>query len=170
MDEALRVVVEMNDHAWRRFKRDVEGVTPEEANWRPVPEANSINLILRHVRIDVRWHVASIERSGQGRIDEATRSESLPLDFEANLREVDESCARFIAILRTLSSAEIRRRTLLAYQGAPQAPPSEQFLGFHFALHLTAHDGQIRTLRNLYRKLRGEPARFFPDNPTFPAS
>ena len=30
------------------------------------------------------------------------------------------------------------------------------------------HWGQVRTLRNLYRKTRGEPARFFPDNPTFP--
>lgn len=170
MDEGLRVMLEINECVWQRFKNDLEGVTPEEADWRPVPEANSINLILRHVRIDVRWHVASIERSGQGRIDEATPSESMPLDFETNLREVDESCARFIASLRTLSSAEVRQRTLRAYQGAPQAPPSEQFLGFHFALHLTAHDGQIRTLRNLYRKMRGEPARFFADNPTFPAA
>jgi hypothetical protein len=31
------------------------------------------------------------------------------------------------------------------------------------------HWGQVRALRNLYRKSRGEPARFFPDNPTFPA-
>ena len=31
------------------------------------------------------------------------------------------------------------------------------------------HCGQIQTIRNLYRKTRGEPARFFPENPTYPA-
>ena len=34
--------------------------------------------------------------------------------------------------------------------------------------HLAMHCGQIRSIRNLYRKTRGEPLRFFPDNPTFP--
>jgi hypothetical protein len=35
-------------------------------------------------------------------------------------------------------------------------------------MHLAMHWGQINTIRNLYRKTRGEPARLFPDNPTFP--
>jgi hypothetical protein len=29
------------------------------------------------------------------------------------------------------------------------------------------HCGQIRTIRNLYSKMLGEPARFHPENPTF---
>ena len=41
MDEALRVVVEMNDCAWRRLKQDLEDVTWEEADWRPVREAKA---------------------------------------------------------------------------------------------------------------------------------
>ena len=41
-------------------------------------------------------------------------------------------------------------------------------LAYHQATHLARHTGQIRTIRNLYRKTRGEPARFFPDNPTYP--
>ena len=27
---------------------------------------------------------------------------------------------------------------------------------------------EFERIRNLYRKTRGEPARFFPENPTFP--
>jgi hypothetical protein len=41
-------------------------------------------------------------------------------------------------------------------------------LAYHQATHLAYHTGQIRSIRNLYRKIRGEPARFFPENPTFP--
>jgi hypothetical protein len=172
VDEALRVVIEMNDCVWQRFKKDLEDVTSEEAAWRPVPEANSINLILRHARIDALWHVASIERSDQASLHDAAvvqqPSESIPLDFSQNLEALDESHARFMASLGTLTLPGLRQRTRLAYEASPGGPPSEHFLGFHFALHLAAHDGQVRTLRNLYRRTRGEPARFFPDNPTFP--
>jgi hypothetical protein len=33
--------------------------------------------------------------------------------------------------------------------------------------HLATHRGQIRTIRNLYRRARGEPGLFLPQNPTF---
>jgi hypothetical protein len=42
-------------------------------------------------------------------------------------------------------------------------------VGFHQATHLATHLGQIRTLRNLYRRTPGEPSRFHPGNPTYPA-
>lgn len=40
-------------------------------------------------------------------------------------------------------------------------------LGYHHAIYLAMHWGQIRSLRNLFRTTRGLPARFVPDNPTF---
>lgn len=160
-------MVEINECAWQRFRKDIEGVTGEEADWRPVPEANSINLVLRHVLIDALWHVAAVEGSGEAP-PSALPEEPPPLDFERNLEDLDASWARFIAGLRALTQPALKKRTLAAYQGAPQGPAPEHLLGFHFALHLTAHDGQIRALRNLYRRTRGETARFFPDNPTFP--
>jgi len=78
-----------------------------------------------------------------------------------------EAClARIAAALRHTSAADLRKRTAIAYPGGRA---DTHFLGYHFAAHLAMHWGQIRTVRNLYRKSRGEPARFFPDNPTFPA-
>lgn len=61
----------------------------------------------------------------------------------------------------------LRERTTPAYGDA--AAGSVYFLGYHQAMHVAMHCGQIRTIRNLYRKTRGAPARFFPDNPTYPA-
>ena len=39
-------------------------------------------------------------------------------------------------------------------------------------MHLAGHLGQIRTIRTLYKKTRGEPIppEFYPDNPTFPGT
>ena len=169
MDEALQVILEMNEVVWTRLKRDLADVGPDEVNWRPVPEANTINLIVRHLRIDAAWHVMKIEHQDHHeRQDSRTSSESPPLDFEANLRELDGLWSRLLGRLRESSFAELERQTEAAYRGSPQGAAPPRFLGYHLALHTTGHGAQIRTIRNLYRKTRGEPARFFPDNSTFP--
>jgi len=174
MVEALQVVIEMNECTWNYFKKDLEDVTPEEVNWRPLPEANTINLILRHLRIDAPWHVRSVEQDDQGQPQDAATAQepthSVPLDFERNLKELDELCTRFFGRLRGTTLPGLERQTAVAYKHSPpgEGSPPGHFLGFHFAVHLAMHWGQIRTLRNLYGKTRGEPARFFPDNPTFP--
>ena len=84
-----------------------------------------------------------------------------------NLEELDGLCTRFIAALRTIPLSAIEQQSRLAYRARPGLIPAH-FLGYHHAVHLAIHWGQIRTLRNLYRTTRGQPARFHPDNPTFP--
>ena len=171
MDKAIELLVEMNEFVWARFKKDLEDLTVEEANWRPVPEANTINHILRHLCIDAPWHLASIGGAQQTPGASATQSsaDSVPLDFGRNVKELDAMCTGFIAGLRVMTLPDLRQHNTRAYAGHPPGSAPEHLLGFHLALHLTAHEGQIRSLRNLYRKTRGEPARFFPGNPTFPA-
>jgi len=61
VDDGLSFVVEMNQAMWDRFVADLRDVTPDEADWRPLPQANSINVILRHLRIEAEWHLASLE-------------------------------------------------------------------------------------------------------------
>ena len=92
--------------------------------------------------------------------------DSVPLDFERNLKTFEDAYSSFLAALRKMTLVGLEQRTRAAYQGWPSR--SAHFLGFHQARHVSMHWGQIRTIRNLYRKTRGEPARFFPDNPTFP--
>ena len=74
----------------------------------------------------------------------------------------------FIGVLRTMTLGGLERQSGRAYGDAGQGSAPSHFLGFHLAVHLARHWGQVRTLRNLYCKTRGEPARFFPDNPSFP--
>ena len=170
MDEALQVVIEMTENIWQRFRNDLEDMTAEEVDWRPLPQANSIGLIVRHLCIEAQWHQASLER-GEPMPDELTADlqrqiDSVPLDFEQNLKTFEEAYASFLAALRKMTLVGLQQRSEAAYQGWPSH--SAHFLGFHQAMHVSRHWGQIRTIRNLYRKTRGEPARFVPDNPTFP--
>jgi hypothetical protein len=170
MDQPL---VEMGEWLWKRFKGIVEDVTAEEVDWRPLPQANSINLIVRHLRIEAQWHLSSLE-DGAPMPSEATPSlqeeiDAVPVDFERNLKELDALYTRFLARLARMEPAELQRQTGIAYQAFPgEGARPAHFLGFHQTMHLAMHFGQITSLRNLYRKTRGQPARFFPDNPTFP--
>jgi hypothetical protein len=169
MDDALRVVVEMHESLWGRLKNALEDLTEEEMHWQPLPQANTINVIIRHLRIEAQWHLDSLERGEpMPTIAVAAAQEAIdavPLDFEENFKRLEELYTRFVEILRTATLATLQQRTAAAYGEAKRLPYP---LGYHQAIHLAMHCGQIRTIRNLYCKMRGEPARFDPENPTYP--
>jgi hypothetical protein len=174
VEDGLSFVVEMNQAIWDRFVADLHDLTPEEADWRPLPQANSISLILRHLRIEAEWHLASLERGEvmPGDLSPELRQqiESVPVDFVQNSKALTSLFARFVAVLRETPLPQLALQTQRAYGtvlGGASLPP--HFLGFHQATHLASHSGQIRSIRNLYRKTRGEPARFHPENPTYPS-
>jgi hypothetical protein len=172
MDDAFQLVIEMNEWTWRRFKDDLNDVTPEEIDWRPLPEANTINAILKHLRVEAEWCLVSLERGEESPYQDTASvqqlTDSIPLDFERNLQELEELYSRFIEALRGKTLAALQLQTVLDQVFPGGSPHPAHLLSFRQAVHLALHWGQIRTIRNLYRKLRGEPGRFFPDNPTFP--
>jgi hypothetical protein len=172
MDEALQLVVEMNEHTWLRFKAELNDVTPEEIDWRPLSQANTINAILRHLRVEAQWYLASLEHGERSPYHDTASVQqlaaSVPLDFERNLQELEELYTRFMAALRRTTLAALQQQTVLAQVFPGGTPHPAYLLSFRQAVHLAMHWGQIRTIRNLYRRMRGEPGRFFPYNPTFP--
>ena len=172
MDDALDVIFDMNESIWLRLTRALDDLSEEEIQWRPLPQANNINLIVRHLRIEAEWHLDSLQRgepmptiavpANQEAID------AVDFDFQANLRKLEELYARFLDILRAIDLATLQERSASAYGEASKRKGREYLLGYHQATHLATHCGQIQMIRNLYRKTRGEPARFFPDNPSYP--
>jgi hypothetical protein len=172
MDEALQVAFDMNASMWAALKIALEDLTEEEAQWRPLPQANTISLIVRHLRIESEWHVDSLERGtpmptiatapSQDAIDAVSE------EFEDNFQKLATFCTRFLEVLQTTTLESLRERTATAYGQLTEKEGRRYFLAYHHASHVAMHCGQIRMIRNLYRKTRGEPARFFPDNPTYP--
>ena len=169
MDDALRFVVEMNEAIWGRLKNAIEDLSEEEIHWRHLPQANSINVIIRHLRIEAQWHLDSLEGGEPMPTITAPAPQkaiaAVPADFEENLKKLEELYTRYMEVLRTATLATLRQRTAADYGEASGLPYR---LAYHQATHLAMHYGQIHTIRNLYRKTRGEPARFLPENPTYP--
>jgi hypothetical protein len=172
VDEALELVIEMNEWTWKRFKDDLTDITLEEINWRPLPQANNINAILKHLRVEAEWYLASLKHGEQSPYQNTASvqqlTDAIPLDFERNLQELEELYTRFIEALRRTTLAALKQQTVLGQVFPGGDPHPAHLLSFRQAVHLAMHWAQIRTLRNLYRKTRGEPGRFFPHNLTFP--
>lgn len=172
MDESLRVIYEMNVEAWKRLRDALADVSDEESNWRPVPEANSISVIVRHLRIEAAWHVNSL-RDGAPMPTVAAPVvqediDAIRLDFATNMRALVGHQSQYLGSLSASTLATLRERTRTAYGDFLVSEDQSYFIAYHNAVHLTLHCGQIRMLRNLYRKTRGELALFVPDNPTYP--
>ena len=173
MDEALQLVIEMNEWTWQRFKDDLQDIAPEEIDWRPLPQANTINTIIKHLRVEAEWYVASLDHGEQSPYQDTASvqrlTDAIPLDFERNLKELEALYSLFIEALRKTTLNDLQQHTVLAQVFPGGAPHPASLLSFRQAVHLASHWGQIRTIRNLYRTTRGAPGRFFPHNPTFPA-
>ena len=57
MEDVIAFAADMNEWILKRLLADLKDVTPDEADWRPLPQANNINLIVRHLRIEAKWQL-----------------------------------------------------------------------------------------------------------------
>jgi hypothetical protein len=156
----MRSIDEGAPQTWQRFTAERSAVTLEEIQWRPLPHKNTINKLLRLRRIEAQWQLASLEHGAQSPYHDLASVQqlagSVPLEFERSLQELEALYTRLIAALQ--------QQTVLGQIFPGGTPLPVHLLSFRQALHLTQHWGQIRTLRNWYRKRRGEPGRFSPDH------
>jgi hypothetical protein len=152
MDDALQVVSEMNEHMWRRFKNALEDLGEEELHWQPLPQANTINLIVRHLSIEAQWHLDSLER-GEPMPTIAVSAaqeviDAVSTEFEDNFKKLEDLYTRFVEMLRKASRVTLQQRTAASYGKANATEGRTYLLGYHQATHLAMHCGQIQMIRN----------------------
>jgi len=171
MDEALQLAVEMSAQNWTNFQNDLKDLTADEIQWRPLPQANNISALMKHLRVTEEWYVAGIEHGEQSPYQDVANAEQLtaavPLDFEQNMKDLKELHQRFLAAVGSTTLAALQRKTFLSQVIPGQSPRPAHTLLLREMMHLAMHRGQIRTIRNLYRTTRGEPGLFLPHNPLF---
>lgn len=167
MDEALQLAIEMIEANWNNFKNDLKDLTPEEIDWRPLPQANNLNILMKHLRVVEELFLSRLEEGEHTPYKDAASvqqlTDSIPLNFEQNLKDLEAFHNRFVAALRTTTLADLKKRVFYT-PFAQGAQPANALLLAEIG-HLASHRGQMRTFRNLYRRTRGEPGLFFPHNP-----
>lgn len=144
--ELLASTAEGRDIAWHASLLDaLDGVTPEQARWRPGPDRNSIWDLVRHL---AHWKRALLAAWETGDLDHDAweRTDWAPVPEDA-VWEDD---------LRTL--VDVSRRLAATLAAGGDALFEEGQVGFrgsvlHNAMHVATHDayhaGQIRLLLRL---------------------
>jgi uncharacterized damage-inducible protein DinB len=169
MDEAIQLAIEMSEANWNNFKNDMTGLNADEIQWRLLPQGNNIDVLVRHMRGVEELFLSRLEEGEESPYKDAASvqkfTDSIAHNFEQNMQELEDLHNRFIAALRSTTLAELKRKTFSTpFAQVPQ--PANTLLLAEIS-HLATHRGQIRTIRNLYRKVRGEQGLFLPQNPTF---
>ena len=139
----------MHESIWGRLQNALEDLSEEEIHWRPLPQANTISAIIRHLCIEAQWHLDSLERGEpMPTIAVAAPQEAIdavPADFEENFKRLEELYTRFVEMLRTARLATLQQRTAAAYGRSEEANISTGVSPSHTsgdALWPDPHDSQ----------------------------
>jgi uncharacterized damage-inducible protein DinB len=169
MDQVIEFAVGLMERNWNDLKRALQDMADDELDWRPVPESNTIRSIVRHLRTVEQLYLSLLEEGDETPWNDAEYvrqlTDSITDDFQHNMKELEEFHTRFVSLLKQSTLAELQAQTFV------EAPfprlQSKDSLIFRDIRHIITHTGQMRTLRNLYRRTKGEKGLFFPENPTF---
>ena len=134
MNDSLQIVAEMHQAIWDRFRGSFDDLAEDEIDWRFLPQANSINLIVRHLRIESEWHLRSIQTGQPMPTIAAPVSreaiDAVPLDFAENLNTLQRLYTEFCDTLgrQTLETRHRREQTSsgrLVANRRGRSPPDE---------------------------------------------
>ena len=169
MDQAIEFAVGFMEMNWNNFKNDLKDVTDDELDWRPLPESNNIRALIRHLRTVEQLFLSRLEDGDNTPWKDGASiqklTDSITHDFQQNLKEFEDLHNRFVSLVKGSTMADLKAQTLSsAFSPRPQSKDSI-ILGE--ISHIATHRGQIRTLRNMYRRAKGEKGLFLPENPTF---
>ena len=117
MDDAIQLAIDMSDTTWKAFTAEFKDLTPDEIHWRPLPQANTIAVLIHHLRVADELFLAQLARGEQSPYTEAPGvqqlTDSVPLEYEHNLREFEAWHERFLNYLRQTMLAELKCRTVV---------------------------------------------------------
>jgi hypothetical protein len=146
----VKLLDEMDESMWQLLRKNLTGITEQEADWRPHPAGNPVRWMLGHLTWFEEWACAALDRSGRYLTD---KDPTAYLDGS-----VDELLGRFEAAreryrkqLSALTEADLSQQ--LSYFGRYDVSVIE-LLKTH-ALHLAGHRFQIRYVRGTYSRAHG---------------
>jgi hypothetical protein len=146
----VQLLDDMDESMWVLLERNLGGLTEDEADWRPHPQANNVRWMIGHLAWFEEWARDALANEGRYLVD---RDPNAILDGT-----ISEILARFAsaregyrACLRGMTSADLDRK--ITYFGRYDVTGLE-LLKTH-ALHLAGHRFQIRYVRGTYSRAHG---------------
>lgn len=157
MSKKASIIRENAEFLYTRLLKTTEGLTPEEAKWKPVKESNNIEWQLNHLS---RITNLSIPRLVKGDYD--WKPKNWPSDYrDANLsmyrmiEDIDKGALLVSELLDELDEASLEKDT--KYWGGVRKLKEGLFA---YLAEIAHHKGQIAYLRGTYARENGRQWKF----------
>ena len=129
--------------AHHRFRELIEGLTTEQLNWAPHPEANSIAVLIVHSLGSERWNLRAVRGLDNPRDRDAEfRTETTAAELVRLLEQADAELAEQISKI----DSEMLQRPV-------RMPDGKDQLGLHLLLANTGHAREHAAQGELTRQL-----------------
>jgi DinB superfamily len=142
----VKLLDEMDESMWQLLRKNLAGITEQEADWRPHPAANPVRWMLGHLAWFEEWACAALAdpaATRQTKIRPRTSTAPSKSCSRASRRR-----ARYRKRLADLTETDLTQQ--LSYFGRYDVSVIE-LLKTH-ALHLAGHRFQIRYVRGTYSR------------------
>jgi DinB superfamily len=112
MDQVLEFAVGLLERNWNDLKNDLQDMTDAELDWRPVPEANNIRSIVRHLRMVEQLYLSLLEDGDQtpwkneDYVQKLT--DSITYDFQQNMKLFEDFHNRFVSLMKGSTLADLK--------------------------------------------------------------
>lgn len=146
----VQLLDEMNEMTWRLLWENLTGITDEELDWKPHPEANTIRWIVGHLTWFEEWAHDAIRAEGRYLIDKRPEA-YLDEPYQAIRSRYGAAYQRYRERTAQLTESELNQTR--DFLGAAEVTILE-LLERH-ALHLAGHRYQIRYIRAPHARAHG---------------
>lgn len=151
MDPKIALLLEMERCVWSHIWQNLTGLTEEEYRWRPLPQANDINWILRHLAGYERYCGNIVRGVDVGR-------EHWPdAPFPQIKRDLEALAAEYQRAIAPLRWDDLIHQVPYG-RGRPRR--LNDLLSYH-PLHTSGHRFQIRYIRGTHARLTGRDKSVF---------
>jgi hypothetical protein len=117
MDQVLEFAVGLLERNWNDLKNDLQDMTDAELDWRPVPEANNIRSIVRHLRMVEQLYLSLLEDGDQtpwkneDYVQKLT--DSITYDFQQYMKLFEDFHNRFVSLMKGSTLADLKVQTFV---------------------------------------------------------
>jgi hypothetical protein len=146
MNPVMAKVAEQFHLIHSQLRDEVRGLSPDELNWRPAPETNSIAVLVTHT-LGSEAEVLRVAAGVEGSRDRDAEFRVTAPDAEDLLREIDQADSYLEALAPRITADD-----LTAERPRGDRPPET---GLHWLLtnygHAREHLGHIQLTKQLYK-------------------
>jgi hypothetical protein len=146
----VKLLDDMDESMWNLLQRNLGGLSEDEADWRPHPQANSVRWMIGHLAWFEEWSHDALAQDGRFLVDRDPTA-FLEGTVPQVLARFTAARERYRARLAQLEQADLDRE--LRYFGRYDVT-GLGLLKTH-ALHLAGHRFQVRFVRGTYARAHG---------------